>query len=52
MKSTLISSRNKVNIYFIRQSHEERRIQYDLFMHPYHRNEYGFSNLNSTIGGF
>lgn len=23
---------------YIRQSHEERRIQYDLFMHPYHRN--------------
>jgi uridine kinase len=81
LKSTLISSRNKVNIVegmsvafinpnlfdlkvylytdgetelirrgvrdvsergtdinFIRQSHEERRIQYDLFMHPYHKN--------------
>ncbi|TFB19554.1 phosphoribulokinase [Filobacillus milosensis] len=23
---------------FIRQSHEERRIQYELFMHPYHKN--------------
>ncbi|RCW76815.1 uridine kinase family protein [Saliterribacillus persicus] len=26
------------NIDFLRQSHEERRIQYELFMHPYHRN--------------
>ncbi|RFB11480.1 phosphoribulokinase [Bacillus sp. HNG] len=26
------------NINFLRQSHEERRIQYELFMHPYHRN--------------
>ncbi|QHS21815.1 phosphoribulokinase [Virgibacillus sp. MSP4-1] len=27
-----------VNINFLRQSHEERRIQYELFMHPYHEN--------------
>ena len=26
------------DIKYLRQSHEERRIQYDLFMHPYHRN--------------
>lgn len=27
-----------VNLDLLRQSHEERRIQYELFMHPYHRN--------------
>ncbi|MFC4559703.1 uridine kinase [Virgibacillus kekensis] len=27
-----------INIDFLRQSHEERRIQYELFMHPYHQN--------------
>lgn len=26
------------DIHYLRQSHEERRIQYDLFMHPYHQN--------------
>lgn len=26
------------DIHYLRKSHEERRIQYDLFMHPYHRN--------------
>jgi uridine kinase len=26
------------DIDYLRKSHEERRIQYDLFMHPYHRN--------------
>jgi uridine kinase len=26
------------DINYLRKSHEERRIQYDLFMHPYHRN--------------
>lgn len=25
------------NLEFLKQSHEQRRIQYDLFMHPYHR---------------
>jgi uridine kinase len=93
MKSTLISSRNKVNIVegmsvaftnpnlfdlkvylytdgetelmrrcvrdvsergtdinFLRQSHEERRIQYDLFMHPYHRNfDIVFKNSNEEF---
>ena len=23
---------------YLRKSHEERRIQYELYMHPYHRN--------------
>lgn len=23
---------------YLRKSHEERRIQYEIFMHPYHRN--------------
>jgi len=31
-------SERGTDINFLRQSHEERRIQYDLFMHPYHRN--------------
>lgn len=26
------------DINYLKKSHEERRIQYDLFMHPYHRN--------------
>jgi uridine kinase len=26
------------DINYLRKSHEERRIQYELFMHPYHRN--------------
>lgn len=26
------------DIHYLRKSHEERRIQYELFMHPYHRN--------------
>ncbi|MEK5068696.1 uridine kinase family protein [Sporosarcina sp. FSL K6-1508] len=31
-------SERGIDIHYLRQSHEERRIQYDLFMHPYHRN--------------
>ncbi|WP_173915283.1 uridine kinase [Halobacillus sp. Marseille-Q1614] len=31
-------SERGADINFIRHSHEERRIQYDIFMHPYHRN--------------
>lgn len=31
-------SERGTDIHYLRQSHEERRIQYDLFMHPYHRN--------------
>lgn len=31
-------SERGTNIHDLRQSHEERRIQYDLFMHPYHKN--------------
>lgn len=31
-------SERGTNINDLRKSHEERRIQYDLFMHPYHRN--------------
>lgn len=31
-------SERGTDINYLRQSHEERRIQYDLFMHPYHRN--------------
>ena len=27
-----------INILYLRQSHEERRIQYELFMHPYSKN--------------
>lgn len=26
------------DIHYLRKSHEERRFQYELFMHPYHRN--------------
>ncbi|MBY7144893.1 phosphoribulokinase [Virgibacillus sp. NKC19-3] len=32
------ASERGADIHAIRQSHEERRIQYDLFMHPYHCN--------------
>lgn len=31
-------SERGTDIHYLRQSHEERRIQYDIFMHPYHRN--------------
>lgn len=31
-------SERGTDINYLRKSHEERRIQYDLFMHPYHRN--------------
>ncbi|KGX83368.1 MULTISPECIES: uridine kinase family protein [Pontibacillus] len=31
-------SERGTNINYLRQSHEERRIQYELFMHPYHQN--------------
>nr|WP_289038890.1 P-loop NTPase fold protein [uncultured Allobacillus sp.] len=31
-------SERGTSIEFLKQSHEERRIQYELFMHPYHRN--------------
>lgn len=31
-------SERGTDIHYLRQSHEQRRIQYDLFMHPYHRN--------------
>ena len=31
-------SERGTDIHYLRQSHEERRIQYDLFMHPYHQN--------------
>lgn len=31
-------SERGMDINYLRKSHEERRIQYDLFMHPYHRN--------------
>lgn len=31
-------SERGANINYLRQSHEERRIQYELFMHPYHQN--------------
>lgn len=27
-----------IDINYLRQSHEERRIQYELFMHPYSQN--------------
>lgn len=30
-------SERGIDIHYVRQSHEERRIQYDLFMHPFHR---------------
>lgn len=36
---------------FLRQSHEERRIQYELFMHPYHRN-FDIVIRNSNEGYF
>ncbi|MEC1157160.1 uridine kinase family protein [Cytobacillus horneckiae] len=31
-------SERDTDIHYLKQSHEERRIQYELFMHPYHRN--------------
>jgi uridine kinase len=31
-------SERGMDINYLRKSHEERRIQYELFMHPYHRN--------------
>lgn len=31
-------SERGADINYLKQSHEERRIQYRLFMHPYHRN--------------
>ncbi|WP_432363817.1 uridine kinase family protein [Sporosarcina sp. UB5] len=31
-------SERGVDLHYLNQSHEERRIQYDLFMHPYHKN--------------
>ncbi|WP_391122462.1 uridine kinase [Psychrobacillus sp. L3] len=31
-------SERGTDINYLRKSHEERRIQYDLFMHPYHQN--------------
>ncbi|WP_100012111.1 uridine kinase family protein [Lentibacillus sediminis] len=31
-------SERGTDLNYLRKSHEERRIQYDLFMHPYHRN--------------
>jgi uridine kinase len=31
-------SERGTDINYLRKSHEERRIQYDLFMHPYHKN--------------
>lgn len=31
-------SERGTKINYLRKSHEERRIQYELFMHPYHRN--------------
>lgn len=31
-------SERGTDINYLKQSHEERRIQYDLFMHPYHEN--------------
>ncbi|WP_079510262.1 uridine kinase family protein [Mesobacillus jeotgali] len=37
-------------IEYLRQSHEERRIQYELFMHPYHRNfDIIIKNSNDTF---
>jgi uridine kinase len=31
-------SERGLNINYLRQSHQERRIQYEVFMHPYHHN--------------
>lgn len=37
------------NINYLRKSHDARRIQYDLFMHPYHRNfDIVLKNSNET----
>lgn len=41
----------RVNLNFLRQSHEERRIQYELFMHPYHQN-FDIVIRNSNEGFF
>lgn len=37
------------DIDYLRKSHEERRIQYELFMHPYHRNfDFVIKNSNEN----
>ncbi|WP_368652714.1 uridine kinase [Ornithinibacillus sp. 4-3] len=41
----------RVNLDFLRQSHEERRIQYELFMHPYHQ-DFDIVIRNSNEGFF
>lgn len=43
-------SERGTDLHYLRQSHEERRIQYDLFMHPYHRNfDVVIKNSNEEI---
>lgn len=43
-------SERGTDIHYLRRSHEERRIQYDLFMHPYHRNfDVVFRNSNEEF---
>lgn len=32
------ASERGTDINYLRKSHEMRRVQYELFMHPYHRN--------------
>ncbi|PAV31616.1 phosphoribulokinase [Virgibacillus profundi] len=43
-------SERGTDINYLRQSHEERRIQYDLFMHQYHRNfDFVIKNSNEDF---
>ena len=43
-------SERGIDIHYLRQSHEERRIQYDLFMHPCHQNfDVVLKNSNEEI---
>jgi len=43
-------SERGTDIHYLRQSHEERRIQYDLFMHPYRQNfDVVLKNSNEEI---
>lgn len=43
-------SERGTDIHYLRQSHEQRRIQYDLFMHPYHQNfDVVLKNSNEEI---
>lgn len=43
-------SERGTDLHYLRKSHVERRIQYDLFMHPYHRNfDMVLKNSNENV---